>query len=270
MGPVLADPDLACPCGSGSRETLDEGIVCSDCGRIIESESLVNYTFAPSSGMHASDNIVPEGCTGAHLTGARCSINYAKRDKVKRLQAQASNYGRDLELSGAAIAKALALIEDHTRLRPVADPDTSAVAAALVIGARMEGFPVTMKDVCLRLRIPFSDFKRSLAALQRHVPAPIPTLQVRTIAILPTAWLFLLPVLSFCSTLCAQALVYLVFMVLGTHEFQVTARFCRQRLLSFVDDLDMYDRMFKIADVVPVANMLQRPCFSHVSLPHRA
>lgn len=173
---VLAGPDVTCPCGSSSRETIDDAVVCVDCGRVLEDDCLVNYGHLPSSGIAATMNIVPEGCSGAHLSGARCSINNRRRAKVQSLQAQASNHGRDLELSEAAISRALDLIKDHTRGN--AASDTSAVAAALVFGARIEGFPVTMKDVCLRLKIPFSEFKLSLASLQRQMVEPVPAIQV--------------------------------------------------------------------------------------------
>lgn len=174
---ILAAAAL-CPCGSSSHERVDECLVCSECGRVLEEDCLVNYGQVPSSSIAATDNIVPEGCTGAHLSAAKSSVDNRRRAKVRRLQAQASNHGRDLDLSDAAISRALGLIKDHTRGN--APSETSAVAAALVLGARIERYPVAMKNVCLILEIPFSDLKRSLASLQRQMDGPVPAIQVCT------------------------------------------------------------------------------------------
>ena len=183
MDAVLSRTDPPCPCGSSSHERIDDSIVCVECGRVLDDECFLNYGHSGSEGVPTTDNIVPEGCTGAHLTGAKRSVSYWKHERVKRLQAQASSHGRVLQLSEPAISSALGLIKDHTR--GIAASEPSAVAAALVLGARIEGFPVVMKDVCLRLDIPFSDFRRSLASLKRQMDGPAPPVQVCTATACP-------------------------------------------------------------------------------------
>lgn len=174
---VLATEDGSCECGCTSTETVDGAVVCCGCGKMLEREVLVSYAIALSSGIAAGDNFVPEGCTGVHLSGAKSSINYKRRDKIKRLHTLAAYHGRHLEMSQTAIATALNLIEDHTRGQAVSD--ISAVAAALLQAARTENHPVTMKEICLRLEVPFMDCKRSLASLRRQMTQPaVPTLQV--------------------------------------------------------------------------------------------
>lgn len=174
---VLATEAGSCECGCTSTETVDGAVVCCGCGKMLEREVLVNHAFAFSSGIAAGDNFVPEGCTGVHLSGTKSSVNYKRRDKIKRLHTLAANHGRDLEMSQAAISTALNLIEDHTRGQAVSD--ISAVAAALLQAARTENDPVTMKEICLRLEVPFMDCKRSLASLRRQMTQPaVPTLQV--------------------------------------------------------------------------------------------
>lgn len=172
---LSSDPQRICPCGSSRCESVNDTVACCDCGRVLEDDFLVNYGCLASTGVGSIDNIVPEGCTGAHLTGAS-SLNRGRRAKVRRLQTQVSNHGRDLELSETAISKARDLIEDARTMDTTAE--TAVAAAALVLGARIEGFPVSMKTVCLRLEIPFSDFKASIASLQRRMQQPVPSVQV--------------------------------------------------------------------------------------------
>jgi hypothetical protein len=142
---------------------------------VLEDGVLVSCSYAPSSEVPVPYNIVPEGSTGAHLGATRKYINYARVAKVKRLQAQACNYGRDLQLCETTISKANDLLQDIGRGTA---SEISAVAAALVLGARIAAFPVSIQDVCLRLEVPMSDFRHSFASMQRHIEEPIPSMQV--------------------------------------------------------------------------------------------
>jgi hypothetical protein len=167
------EEQIICQCGCTELETLDDAsLACAECGRVLEQDAFVSGVPIFDPGEKPSFNVVPEDDSGVALVAPK----YQRRTRTHNLQNQAANKGRKLELSSEATQRAqeiLAESRNHGRAT-----DDVAVAAALFLGARFEGFPITLKSICLSLGAPLEDVRRAVILHQGKLDACAPSINV--------------------------------------------------------------------------------------------
>lgn len=162
---------IACFCGSTNLETDDSAcLVCLDCGRVVEEDGLVSQPPLYSSGEKPSYNVVPEQCNGESLVISKVQ----RRTRILSLQNQAVNKGREIELSEEVVERAKHVLAASKSHRVA---DEVAVAAALFLGSRIEGFPITLKSICLGLGAPLDGVRRAVIQQQGKLDESVPSIK---------------------------------------------------------------------------------------------
>lgn len=175
---------MACSiCGSDEVDVVDFVSACRDCGCQLEGPQLV---VRSSDAAHPPQKRERPGEHSDGLDLSQCQQRSRTKEPSRflaNLGLEAAGTARELALPDSVAQAARQAVHSHLSCCAIAvsrAPRSSAVAALLVVAARLLREPLTLHRACERLQAPLHPTQRLLTLVLRRLPEPLPAASVRT------------------------------------------------------------------------------------------